>query len=480
MTLIWWAYVASAVTTIGSVCFFAFLRSLAHDVCAGDVSQQSSSNSQGHAIAASLAWAAAAAVANAGFLSFRSRDKQGLALLAALCAKWKTAYFLMVSIERIVVTAVMVAARVNDHSAVSCALTYQLGQILATELLMAVALLLFSLSAICCDYDPDFTPAMRRGAYSATAVCFVLDMIFSLIWGSFRTKTDQGYLFIGPFTFILLDQITSCVASQLLVLLHLLYVSCRCRGGRGWVFASLRFELVKKHNIGTLLDETTSGSRMMSQMSSSSGALQHTESVQGPVQARLHVFSQLRHRLLQFRMQRMQTCQVFAIPCEECASNLSEMPVASGLEVARPLFRIKLFPDIIVRSAELYGNFYVCVVSIITLVSLVCTQIERTGTATLVLNCFAFYGLLGFFSCRRHNIDSVAAKHVATSFRFVCICMVLLFYVALEVRKACLAQQSPEFVVAVIIINMGFLLCLVADCSPNLPTIAQTAISVRS
>jgi hypothetical protein len=62
----------------------------------------------------------------------------------------------------------MVAAHVNDPAAGSCALPfYQHVRILAAELMMAVVLLLFSLSAMSCDYDSDFTPVMRRGAYLA-------------------------------------------------------------------------------------------------------------------------------------------------------------------------------------------------------------------------------------------------------------------------------------------------------------------------
>jgi hypothetical protein len=55
----------------------------------------------------------------------------------------------------------MVASDVKDDSIGSCGFSlHQHGQIFATELLMPVALLLFALSAICCDYDPNFTPAM--------------------------------------------------------------------------------------------------------------------------------------------------------------------------------------------------------------------------------------------------------------------------------------------------------------------------------
>jgi hypothetical protein len=144
--LFWCACVACAILTTGGVCIFAFLKSVMQAACSSDHSQDILSSNQSQAITALLAWAAAAVVANAAFLVFKSRAKQGLALVAAICTKWQPAYFLLVSIERIVFLAVMVAGDVRDESAGSCGFSlYQHGQILATELLMPVALLLFSL-----------------------------------------------------------------------------------------------------------------------------------------------------------------------------------------------------------------------------------------------------------------------------------------------------------------------------------------------
>jgi hypothetical protein len=160
-------------------------------------------------------------------------------------------------------------------------------------------------------------------------------------------------------------------------------------------------------------------------------------------------------------------------------SNLSTGLTASGLQLARPLFRMK-FPGIIVRFAELHVNLYFCVLFIVSLLSVTCTQLELTGTATLVFNMIVVYGFLGFLSCKRHNIDLVAAKQVSASFRFVCICLLLLFRVALEVRRSYLGQRSPQFLAALVIMVVAFILCLLVDCSPNMPTAAQTAMPVRT
>ena len=440
-----------------------------HAACTRDDTQQRLSNSESQAIIASLMWTATAIVANAAFLVLKSRAKQGLALVAAIFSKWQPAYFLLVSIERIVFVTTMVAGDVKEGIAGSCGFSVdQFGQINATRLLMPVALLLSSWSAICCDCDPDFTPAMRRGAYFTSAGCFVLDMICSYVWGV-DTKAGQSYVAIGPFRFLLADQITSCITSQVVVLLHLLYVSCRSSRGRGWAYASLRFELVKQDSMGMMLE-----SSMVPQMpSSSSSALDNMQA-----QVRTNVFSRLRHRLLRFQRQRLQASQVFAIPCVEGNSNLSTRLTAPELQLARPLFRIK-FPGIIVHFADFHASLYFIVLFMLVMASVACNELEHTGTATVVFNILIISGLLGFLSCKRYNIDSVAAKHVSTSFRFVCICLLLLFGIALSVRRTYLGQHSPQHLVALIIIFVTFSLCLLVDCSPNLPAAVQTAISVH-
>ena len=51
--------------------------------------------------------------------------------------------------------------------------------------------------------------------------------------------------------------------------------------------------------------------------------------------------------------------------------------------------------------------------------------------------------------------------------------------IALSVRRTYLGQHSPQHLVALIIIFVTFSLCLLVDCSPNLPAAVQTAISVH-
>ena len=467
-----WAIVAPAFTTIVSVCFVAFLKSQTYAACASDDSQQDLSSNQGQTVTtAALALAATAVLSNAAYLVFKSLVKQGFALAAAICAKWQPVYFLLVSTAKIVLFLLVITEDVRTGS---CGVTpNQRGQLFATELLMTVALLLFSLSAICCDYDSDCTPAMRRGTYSACVVCLISEMMCSFVLGF---SNHPGFLF-GPFRLHLTIQLTSCIISQAIIMLHLLYVSCRSRGGRGWAYASLRFELVKQHDTAL-----SSNKLLFSPMTSrirSNDVLDGVHVGDIKAQVRSNVFHRLRYRLLQFRWQRLHASRSFDIPCVESDCNLSTGLVSSGLQLTRPLFRINcVFPNGMLRLADLHEKIYVCVVFIIAIASFVASELQPEETATLVFDLIAVYCTLGFFSCKRHNFDSVAAKHVAMSFKFVCILLLFLVYVALRVRLACLGNRSPQTACATLVFALGFLLCLLGDCSPNLSMISQSAISV--
>jgi hypothetical protein len=242
----------------------------------------------------------------------------------------------------------------------------------------------------------------------------------------------------------------------------------------------LRFELVKQHDTAVPLHELSFSS--MTSHIRNNAALEGVQCTYGgevPAQVRSNVFHRLWHRLLQFRRKRLHASRVFAIPCVESDCNLSTALVSSGLQLTRPLFRMNwIFPNVIIRFADLHGNLYFFVLFIMSIASCVAAELQQVGTATLVLNFIVFYCTLGFFSCKRHNFDSVTAKHVATSFKFVCILLLFLFYVALRVRVACLGKVSPQSAGAVLIFALICLLCLLGDCSPNLSTMAQSSISV--
>lgn len=82
------------------------------------------------------------------------------------------------------------------------------------------------------------------------------------------------------------------------------------------------------------------------------------------------------------------------------------------------------------------------------------------------------------FSCKRHNLDKVAAKYVASSFRFVVCVVFLAAFVALDARAAYLGKLSQWQAAAVAVLTLPFLVSALADCSPRLSAFSQICISV--
>jgi hypothetical protein len=113
------------------------------------------------------------------------------------------------------------------------------------------------------------------------------------------------------------------------------------------------------------------------------------------------------------------------------------------------------------------------------------------GVTTLVFNSATIASFLIFLSGNRYNLDKVAAKHIATSFRFATCTFLLLQIVALDTRKAYLTSTLPSTEIvgerihftqaaAVAVFALIFCTALLLDCVPHLPATAQFLISVSA
>jgi hypothetical protein len=69
-----------------------------------------------------------------------------------------------------------------------------------------------------------------------------LDVIGSVVWGN-PLASDASLSVTANFSIFLDKQLYSCIASQVVLALHFVYVACQSCRGRGWAYASLRFEL---------------------------------------------------------------------------------------------------------------------------------------------------------------------------------------------------------------------------------------------
>jgi hypothetical protein len=493
MPLWYWAFAASAITANCGACLATLLKTFFNADCIDKNVVQTESFRQQSAISF-LVCASLTFLTNAAFPLFKSRSKRGWSLIGAICKNWKPVYFFIVSAEKMIFTALnfalVIAARKEQASACTIPVADE-TIILCAAFLFNLTIFCMGVSVICCDLDDDFTPALRRLAYFLFSICFVLDAIGSYIWGN-TLFARRVALTVGSFKFILDNQITSCITSQFVIALHFFFVSFRSKNGRAWAYLPLKFVLFE-----------TNSPRHMDPLKTLEHSLLPKTEVDTPTQKRpshiatsaleslsedlgsYHALNSgtmkfcLRKHWLRFQRRRMVNCEVFVIPL---AANQAGCSDGAGLEIDRPLFSLEYLQPLH-RLAEAHPSVHIGLIALLGLSSFVCSVFLKTqeavGIATLVLNTTAFVVGMGFFSCKRHNLDKVAAKHVASSFRFVVCVVFLAAFVALDARKAFLGKNSPWQAASIAVMTLPFVVSTLADCSPRLSAFSQICISVR-
>jgi hypothetical protein len=338
-----------------------------------------------------------------------------------------------------------------------------------------------------CDLNAQLSPALRRCAYGLLAVVLLVDVIGSVVWGN--PLASQFSIFISNINVLLDNQLTSCIASQVVIALHFVYVSCRSGRGRGWVYASLRFELDEcGKTMAMPMVHTVTGSRMESGATASAATpmLASDASARAQLQhvgaARCSVLYRLRQRWLQFQQRQVTQCRVFVIPC--VAIRGAGGGGEAGFALARPAFDFKLLVPL-QRLADVHPRLYVVFFfSFLGLPSIVCSIIFKDGgpvrgICTLVLNFFMCIMAFGHLSSKKNGLDRVAVKHVALSFRFAILVTLLLSDLALSMYQVHEKNDlHPTDIVARAFAELFFCLCILSDCSPQLPPSVQFFISV--
>ena len=184
--------------------------------------------------------------------------------------------------------------------------------------MLNLAILLLGISVICCDLDDDFTPALKRFAYFLFVACFVLDAIGSYTWGN--TLASRANLSFVSLKFVLDNQITSCITSQVVIALHFLFVSSRSKTGRAWAYAPLRFELtlsrgstdISLAKLSTPLIKSAPNERFFSGMPA---LVVVSQDLQNQPEAKASMLHRMSQCWLQIQTRRISQCRVFAIPC---------------------------------------------------------------------------------------------------------------------------------------------------------------------
>ena len=346
-----------------------------------------------------------------------------------------------------------------------------------------------ALSTMCCDTEAQLPPALRRCAYGVLALVLLLDAIGSVVWGN-PLASDASFSVTENFSVLLDNQLTSSIASQVVIALHFVYVSCRSGRGRGWAYASLRFELDecgKSMLMSMPMVATVIGSGMESGAAASaatpmlaSGASARAE-LQHAGAARWNALSRLRQRWLQFQQRQVSRCRVFVVPC------VAMLDAGGGVEavivLARPALDLRWLRPL-QRLADAHPRYYVGFGFVFLAVpSFLCDQFLRgqaRGISTLVLMFCVCIMMFGFLSSKRYGLDRVAVKHVALSFRFAIFVTLLATDVALNIRHVYTIDYPPLSVVALALVLLLFCLSILLDCSPHLPPSVQIFISVNA
>jgi hypothetical protein len=324
---------------------------------------------------------------------------------------------------------------------------------------------------------------MRRCTHFVLAIFLLVDLVGSFLWGN--AIASQISFSLGIFNMFLDNQITSCIMSQAVIALHFLFVSCRSRRGRGWAYASLRFEL-DECGQAFLLKQRTEKYAKHHQMRASfvEPILDKEESYascQNVRRAKLSCFFHLRQRWLLFQQQNSSRCRMFVIPCV-C---IDEAGASSGsFAISRRAFHLaflKPLQQLADAHPQYYFRFFFCFLAIPNSACLLLLRGLSRGISILTLTTCIFFMHLGFISSKCNGLDREAVKHITCSFRFVTCVVLLSQWILLDVRNSYL--EGPDAAAATqsaatVAVAFVFLECTLLDCSPHLSASNQILISV--
>jgi hypothetical protein len=484
-------FAAFAITAVCCASLHAVLKSVYRSECINDNAGEIASDGIVRPTAiACIAAAALSLVANIVF-ALKIGIKEAWAVAASICSKWQPLYFAVVSAQRVILRVVVFSRKVQV-----CPLSSQNeGVIQAAMLVLDCAILVAGVSIIARDCAMDWLPVKRRFAYFALTTCLLVDAISSFISGNV-IQTGVS-LSIGDFNFLLDNQIASCITSQAIIALHLLFVSCRSRSGRGWAYASLRFELdecgrVSMSNLITPVIkgdssflETTASCACVSKPGSSPKSDAH---IVHHAVGSSSLFTRLKHQIDRFQERHLSQCRLFVIPCAE--NDAIEADVCAGFRISRPAFDIRCLRPL-QRLADAHPKKY-CSFGffVFAIPATACNILMRSLTSDdsiqILSSCIVFMNsgmlimALGYVSSKQHGLDRVAVKHVASSFRFLTCVFLLVGAIVLQTRFYLALNVYPMRAVAFFIICLFFLASLLLDCSPNLPASIQIFITVKS
>jgi hypothetical protein len=477
---------ASAACTIVStccgLCLLSLLRFLFHSDCFKDENLSQSSSVLQPLTAACLTAAAAALVCCSVFflVMSESRSKRGWALFATICSRWQPLYFLITSAQRISLgaLALFLALRSTSHHQDGC--NASIGdQIAAAELVWNCVIFVAGMATISSDLDANFNPFLRRFAYCLFLFCLILDATGSFLWGPSISRVQFS---VGRWQFFADNGMRSCIASQAVIAMHFVFVSYRSRNGRAWAYAPLRF-ILDDSGAACMQQQTNSFLKGFILDDSGENSLQDTltSDKHGQASQNSGACVQLRQRFKRLQRRLLSQCRVFVVPC--MASDDVKAGASPGVDIARPLFNMKCLRPL-QRIAQAHPMLYLCSAFFVAVSSFAVVFVvpdnQIQGIVCLILNIAILVLIVGFVSSPRYNLDTVAVKCIASSFRFATFVVLLAMFIALESRRAYIGIRSPFQTLALTMVSIFFCMCTLLDCAPQFSAAFQIWISVTT
>jgi hypothetical protein len=415
---------------------------------------------------------------------FKSRFKGARAVASAIFSKWQPLYFIIVSTQKIILRVINLSIADADN------LCPFIAEIQAEVIIWNCTIFIAVLSTLARDTETDCAPIRRRCSYFVLALCLLVDMVSSFIWGNMSNHNKA--VSVGGFLLFLDNQITSSIASQVVIAIHLLFVSCRSRSGRGWAYAALRFELdecgkgaMSKIILQKMKRNLSNHGATASVACASAPMLEYAgdaKGIQDEVAAGSSAFSRLRRRFERFQQRQISRCRVFVIPCIANSDvGGDDVDGRAGFRIARPAFDFRCLQPL-QRLADahpkLYAGFIFYALVVPAIVLLFTLPEKDKGKPISVFNSCIFVCILGILASKRQGLDRIAFKHVASSFRFLTCVVLLAGWIALSIRDILISNYEKSRAVAVGTMCLLFLQSSLFECSPNMPTYFQICITV--
>ena len=178
------AFAASAIAVICCSCLVAAAKREFRSEC---INGQVVESSALRGIVTPLLVAASLALGASAACVVKPLCNRGKTVAAAVCSKWQPLYFIVISFQKIILRAIVIAYDVRSRSTrvVVCRLhADDANQLHAAMFLWNCAILMSGLLTICIDVDTEFSSAVRRCVQFVLAMCLCLDAVGSYIWGN--------------------------------------------------------------------------------------------------------------------------------------------------------------------------------------------------------------------------------------------------------------------------------------------------------